>query len=80
MQSHVPIYYLPSLQCAFPPQRNDPVGVILLERMHVNRVHNETRPYAFVLQFENDDSRSYFLSAFSEAEMETWIMAIKMSR
>lgn len=30
--------------------------------------------------FENDDTRSYVLSAFSQTELETWIMAIKMSR
>ncbi|XP_064387064.1 inositol polyphosphate-4-phosphatase type I A-like isoform X2 [Halichondria panicea] len=60
-------------------EKNDPVGVIVLERVHVDRVHNETRPYSFVLQFENDDSRTYFLSAHSEVELESWIITIKMS-
>ncbi len=71
---------LHSLSTPPPIQKNDPVGVIVLERVHVDRVHNETRPYSFVLQFENDDSRTYFLSAHSEVETESWIIAIKLSR
>jgi len=54
--------------------------MIVLERVNVDRVHNDARPYSFVLQFENDDSRAYFLSAYSEVEMESWIIAIKLSR
>lgn len=72
--------YIYSVSTPPPIQKNDPVGVIVLERVHVDRVYNETRPYSFVLQFENDDSRTYFLSAHSEVELESWIITIKMSR
>ena len=46
----------------------------------MDRIHSDTRPHTFVLQFENDDSRTYFLSAYSEVDLEGWIIAIKLSR
>lgn len=58
----------------------DPVGVIVLERVTVERLHNDSKPYSFVLNFEGDDSRAYFLTAYSESEMNGWIQAIQMAR
>ena len=52
----------------------------MLERCHAKRVRNETRPYAFTLMFEGDISRTYFLSAFSQGEMDAWIKAISVAR
>jgi hypothetical protein len=57
----------------------EPVGVIVLERCRAERIHHDTRPYSFVLAFENDDSRTYVLSAFSQPELDSWILAIRMS-
>ncbi|CAI8028404.1 Sesquipedalian-1, partial [Geodia barretti] len=57
----------------------EPVGVIVLERCCVERIHHDTRPYSFVLAFENDDSRTYVLSAFSQPELDSWILAVRMS-
>ncbi|CAI8013807.1 Sesquipedalian-1, partial [Geodia barretti] len=57
----------------------EPAGVIVLERCRVERIHHETRPYSFVLAFENDDSRTYVLSAFSQPELDSWILAVRMS-
>ena len=42
--------------------------------------HSDTKPYSFVLNFEGDDSRTYFLTAYSEPEMAGWIEAIQMAR
>lgn len=66
----------------FPPLQNtgDPLGVIVLERVSVDRLHNDTKPYSFVLNFEGDDSRAYFLTAYSESEMVGWMKAIQMAR
>lgn len=57
----------------------DPVGVIVLERVTVDKCRNDSKPYSFVLNFE-DDSRAYFLTAYSESEMIGWIRAIRMAR
>ena len=46
----------------------------------MDRFQNESKPYTFVLNFEGDDSRSYFLTAYSESEMIGWIRAIQMAR
>lgn len=56
------------------------MGVIVLERVTVDRIHNDTKPYSFVLNFEGDDSRAYFLTAYSESEMVGWMQAIQMAR
>lgn len=45
----------------------------------MDRIHNDSKPYSFVLNFE-DDSRAYFLTAYSESEMTGWIQAIQMAR
>ena len=56
------------------------MGVIILERVSVDRIQNDAKPYTFMLNFEGDDSRSYFLTAYSEAEMTDWMQAIQMAR
>jgi hypothetical protein len=58
----------------------DPLGVIVLERVTVERPYTDTKPYSFVLNFEDDDSRAYFLTAYSESEMSGWIKAIQIAR
>lgn len=54
-----------------------PVGVIILERCHVEKYLNDLRPFCFWLRFEDEDSRSYILAASSENEMQRWIQAIR---
>lgn len=56
------------------------MGVILLERVTVDRFHSDSKPYSFVLNFEGDDTRAYFLTAYSESDMVGWIKAIQMAR
>ncbi len=56
------------------------MGVIVLERVTVDRFQNDSKPYTFVLNFEGDDSRTYFLTAYSESEMAGWMQAIQMAR
>ena len=56
------------------------MGVIVLERVSVDRIQNDAKPYTFMLNFEGDDSRSYFLTAYSEAELTDWMQAIRMAR
>lgn len=58
-------------------ETGEPLGMIILERCRVDAYAHETRPYTFALKFENDDSRSYLLSASSQQELEGWIIAIK---
>ena len=58
----------------------DPLGVIVLERVTVDRFQNDSKPYTFVLNFEGDDTRTYFLTAYSESEMASWMQAIQMAR
>lgn len=64
----------------FMQHSGDPLGVIVLERLTVDRLNNDSKPYSFVLNFEGDDSRAYFLTAYSESEMNGWIQAIQMAR
>ena len=40
----------------------------------------DNKPYTFVLSFEGDDSRTYFLSAYSDEEMKRWMKAIQAAR
>ncbi len=58
----------------------DPLGVIVLERVSVMKLTGDAKPYTFVLNFEKDDSRAYFLSAYSEEEMKRWMNAIQAAR
>ena len=46
----------------------------------MSRLQNDSKPYSFVLNFEGDDSRTYFLTAYSESEMGGWMKAIQMAR
>ena len=46
----------------------------------MEKFHNDSKPYSFMLNFEGDDSRAYFLTAYSESEMVGWIRAIQMAR
>lgn len=64
----------------FAQHSGDPLGIIVLERVAVERLQNDSKPYSFVLNFEGDDTRAYFLTAYSESEMKGWIQAIQMAR
>ena len=68
------------LLCCHFQNHRDPLGVILLERVKVVKSGNDFKPYSFVLIFEGDDSRTLFLSAYSEAEMGRWMKAIERAR
>jgi len=46
----------------------------------VVKLSADSKPYTFVLNFEGDDSRNYFLSAYSEEEMKRWMKAIQSAR
>lgn len=60
-------------------QAAEPLGVIVLERCHPDRIQHDSRPYSFMLSFEGDDTRTYFLSAYSQDDLKGWMKAIKMA-
>lgn len=60
-------------------QNAEPLGVIVLERCHPDRIQHDSRPYSFMLSFEGDDTRTYFLSAYSQDDLKGWMKAIKMA-
>ncbi len=60
-------------------QSTEPLGVIVLERCHPERTQHDSRPYSFMLSFEGDDTRTYFLSAYSQDDLKGWMKAIKMA-
>ena len=63
----------------FSIQSAEPLGVIVLERCHPDRIQHDSRPYSFMLSFEGDDTRTYFLSAYSQDDLKGWMKAIRMA-